>query len=439
MIQPIFWTNLNGAPTNSFVGLFSKPTTATSEATANSVWPVDGVFRNLIIELDVAPGSGKSRTFMVRKNGADTGLTFTVSDLATSGQITGVDLSVAAGDRLCLRCTSSGAPSSVTNWRAIFEFESTNPGESGYSGNQGLSFNGSTRYDGVFLLSGHQSTSGSVSTIASAPGTITAIYAAATSAPSAGQGATLTIFKNGVKQDGTGGTVNTTTVIHGAASGSGTFSLPVAAGDELYLEIVWSASAGTIAWSFGVRFVADTDGDSQLVGHRMGSSLTADRFYPVRNYVAGSGAASESGLQLLHVVGITGFTLGNLCFKSSAVPGSGKTRTIALRKNAADAGPTVTLGAADQSGIDPSGAAFATGDEFCMRNAGTGALASHELKWALTMSTATDPAPTTYEYEGDIPIEVGLGSSSEGPAAAEAGLLIEMCFGGSYRQLLREL
>jgi hypothetical protein len=54
-----------------------------------------------------------------------------------------------------------------------------------------------------------------------------------------------------------------------------------------------------------------------------------------------------------------------------------------------------------------------------------------ELTW-------TAPS-TAYVYSGEIAIAVGLGSSSEGPEAAEAGLLIEMCFGGSYRRLLREL
>lgn len=73
---------------------------------------------------------------------------------------------------------------------------------------------------------------------------------------------TYTIYKNGVKQDGTGGTVDTHVSIVGASAtaGNAAFSLPVAPGDTLTLEAVGANSPSVLSMSAcAIRFQATND------------------------------------------------------------------------------------------------------------------------------------------------------------------------------------
>ena len=63
------------------------------------------------VAVSTAPGVGKSRTFTVRKNAADTGLVVTISDNATSGNITGQSVPLSAlSDRWTIKAVPSGTP-----------------------------------------------------------------------------------------------------------------------------------------------------------------------------------------------------------------------------------------------------------------------------------------------------------------------------------------
>lgn len=72
--------------------------------------PRSGDLSNFYVALRTAPGSGKSRTFTMRRNGTSTIVVVTISDANT----TGVDISnfgpVNAGDAITIMSTSSGTP-----------------------------------------------------------------------------------------------------------------------------------------------------------------------------------------------------------------------------------------------------------------------------------------------------------------------------------------
>jgi hypothetical protein len=108
------------------------PTSA--EVHVESVWMVDGTFRNLRVEIDTAPGGGKSWVFVVRINGVDSAMTVTIADSATVGTDTSNDIAVSEGDVLTLKCTGSGTPAVSVIHKIAVEFEGDNAGESGYNG-----------------------------------------------------------------------------------------------------------------------------------------------------------------------------------------------------------------------------------------------------------------------------------------------------------------
>ena len=62
--------------------------------------PLYGTFKNAYIELTAAPGGSGSYTFKLRKNGANTSLTVTISGSATTGSDTSHSVSVVPGDLL---------------------------------------------------------------------------------------------------------------------------------------------------------------------------------------------------------------------------------------------------------------------------------------------------------------------------------------------------
>lgn len=68
----------------------------------------------MYVSITVAPGSGKSRAFTVRKNGSDTAVTCTVSDLATTANDTSHSVSFAAGDLLSISGVPASTPASAS-------------------------------------------------------------------------------------------------------------------------------------------------------------------------------------------------------------------------------------------------------------------------------------------------------------------------------------
>jgi hypothetical protein len=91
---------------------------------ANASFPMpSGTAGRLVVSLTVAPGAGGSATVTIRKNGASTGLTCTVADLATTCSNTTDAVAFASGDLLSILYTESGAAGS----RVRFGFEYKSP------------------------------------------------------------------------------------------------------------------------------------------------------------------------------------------------------------------------------------------------------------------------------------------------------------------------
>jgi hypothetical protein len=122
--QSVVCMNGNSGPSNTvtnyafpraaiFVG-FDAYSTSESVRQYHGAATASLVLSGMYVEMSVAPGSGKSRTFTLRKNGAGTSITVTISDAALSGNITGQSVSLAAGDTWSFECQASGTPASAS-------------------------------------------------------------------------------------------------------------------------------------------------------------------------------------------------------------------------------------------------------------------------------------------------------------------------------------
>lgn len=314
-----------------------------SEGPVNAVWPATGVLRNWIITLDTAPGAGTTHTFTLRKNGVDTAAVITIADTAVTGRYTASDISVTAGDVLTYSKVSTvGTPASFTFSAYSIEFEGSTAKESGYSTvATGNWVNTATRWLGTFVGGTINATSGdSVANVCPIAGTITALYCAL----NANVGASpknwlIQLYKNGVLQDGSGGTVDTRLNITGAGTSSGntTFSLSVSPGDLIYTEIVPTSTPSGSRGCVGIRFQATTDGQAVVASGGGTGNLSAGTAYQAPNtHAAALWQATEANAQAIG--GVSTFTLSNLYVRLITAPGaggSGKSFTLSLRNNSA--------------------------------------------------------------------------------------------------------
>jgi len=99
--------NYANAGTNRFLVPWGDTTTGTE---ANAAVPLPGgVAKRLVVNLTLAPGAGHSATITVRKNGANTPLTCTVTDTATTCANSANSVAFGDGDLLSILYTEINA------------------------------------------------------------------------------------------------------------------------------------------------------------------------------------------------------------------------------------------------------------------------------------------------------------------------------------------
>jgi len=92
-----------------------------AEGEVQQFLPTAGTVSNFYVILNTDPGNGKSYTFVVRKNGADTPVTCTISDTDTTGSDLTNSVSFAAGDYISIMVTPASRPTARSmRWTAEF-------------------------------------------------------------------------------------------------------------------------------------------------------------------------------------------------------------------------------------------------------------------------------------------------------------------------------
>lgn len=368
------------------------------ERRAKHPWCVDGVFKNLKVVLPTAPGSGKSVVFTLRKNGSNTGLTVTISNLATTATDSTNTVSVAPGDMLSLSMVGSGTPTTSAP-NVILEFHGTNAGESGH-GASGHTAN-SVVFNGNFgsALGSGAKWDGDASVVAVA-GAITGI-AAHVEDGSAGVGNQyeFSIIKNGVVQDGTGGTTDTRCIIaHPAQANNNTFSLAVTPGDLVSVRFGSPTFKQGPMW--GIRFHATTDHESNFCGSSLDSvpaSPAADHFAPCQGHEQNT-STTEADRRI--AVGVSDFGLNKLY----TVTGNVANHQVSLRKNGANTAVSLTHTNTAHSNTSAGQEVFTGSDVASINIAGLGSGFGRPYQWGLRQVTGSGLVTAiTSDTDSDFP------------------------------------
>lgn len=376
---------------SSIIDCYSNPANAfaweNTEANAQAPWPVAGVFRNLKVKFS----SAATETLTLRIGGVDTALTVSVAG-ATDGELSGVDVTVAAGDLVSLQLTG-GAPS-ITH--LSMEFEGDNVGESGYITSGGAPTTSSATFNALFRGSygGGGSDVLNFRNLVGIPGSVDSIYWNLSAAPGAGKSWTFTIYLNGVAQDGSGGTPDTrVTIADAATTGTASFTLALVALDQVSVEMSPTGTPAAAHANYGVGFTATIDGYSQFCGRTTSTLNTSQTTYGTPSFPGATGGWSLTESAVENAGGISSFRLKGLVVALSSSPGTGGdgfTFTGRVNEATPTGAPSVTIVDANDDGSDAVGLITVNStDTFALQCAPLVSPGGPSASWAFGMYVAS--------------------------------------------------
>jgi hypothetical protein len=292
----------------------------------------------------------------------------------------------------------ASTPTATTGVRWSLEFEGSTAKESGYGGPLGAFSSTTSRFGGVFTtLIIPQPTAAEAAQVVAAAGTLTRTDAWLSSSVTAGNGLTFYVVKNGVRQDGTGGTVNTGCAVIGPTTqAAATYSLPLAPGDTVALEWVVTGTFPSRSWAIGTAFTATTDGQSQVCGSSLNDAPAPGATEFPNAIGVGQVGAVETDFESRALPGVTTCQLSGLQARLTVAPGTGKSRQVEVRVAGASPGPTVTMSDAATSASDIVHTAVLVDgpDRWNLRTTPTAAPALAVLSWGLIQGPVTAAATT---------------------------------------------
>lgn len=357
------------------VALGKHFTAGLADIKARACIPVSGTLRNLRVRIGRGAPTG-TVTVTLMQNGLATSLESVVTSAAQQAQDTTHSVTLTAGDRLSWRVVSSGI--GVAWLQLSFEFEAAS-GEiaiHGWGGEQGT-ISSNTRYHGA-LYGGTDISWFSTTTqqdLVVVPGTIVALGVAVSDDPGA-HTRTLALVKNGVVQDGLGGTVDTALAISGTNTfGLKTFAVPVAIGDLLAIQHT-GGSTGADSLN-GITAFESSGGGWNQGAFQVGVATlsTGPQYWQPAGYNQTGGSTAVGGDQSSQAIeseheligGITPVYLSGLRAVLAVAPGSTAGLAVTLRKNQSTTVQEVTLTTSTDAASTAAGVIITAGDRFTIR------------------------------------------------------------------------
>lgn len=383
----------------------------------NIPWAVAGVFRDFFVRVEVAPGVGASWVGTVYKGtgtGApsSTGITITISDAALTAQSTSGNISISPGDYLRIQWVGSGSPASPVRVTYTCVFEPTTEGESGYCGYSADYFPtiGSGKgYTSPFWPTyttssrdrWNHETSGfgaalkeELATTIRTAGSLTGLYILTHPVIAAGS-YIFTLWKaleaspgTFVKQDGSGGTVDTrVTVGIGAQTGNSTFDLPLEVGDRVVLEVEASGTTTNIQCSWATRYKATNETESILGGWFADQLASADRWISPNGQAVSTTVSGDKAKYTGIAHPVESFDINNLFIRLDTpvgnTSGGSPTRIFTIHKNGSATSLVVTIGVGQSIGSATGAVTIDPGDTWQLVHTFTGTPTGNpQFEWA---------------------------------------------------------
>ncbi len=352
-----------------------------------------GTLSNLHIELSAAPGAGTSYIFTILKNDVATAITVTVADAATSGQDDVNTAAVVEGDYLCLRCVPSAGPPAAAYARWTSKFTGTNAKESAIFGVAASPSKVTARYFSPSSSYRYaSSTQNNVCQVDSPPGKIRDLIVKLSNAPGSGS-YTLTLYVNAVIS------TLTVSIADPNTTGSDTVNeVAVVAGDRLEMKFVPIGSPANVitTTSWGMTFVATTDGESPVLGGvDVAPSTAADNFNFLQDSTGSPWNATEANRHQMSLAQ----RLKNLYVWLNTAPGAGKSYTFTVMKNGVATTLVATVSEASQTGNDITHTVTVlVDDDLSLKSAPSGTPAASYIHWGLVGYPTGAPPPAAAAF-----------------------------------------
>ncbi len=306
-----------------------------------------GTIRSLRIDLDTAPGVGKTRTFTVLRNGNATGLTVTISGDTDVTATISVDQAFYKYDRLCIQNFQTGSPGTVPMSYCI-EVESDDQQASVYGSgvsDAGLG-TGEVRYQGpLFTIASWENPAAHRENLVASAGNLTEYLIRLPYGMQRGDNIfDFVVFKDGIAQDGSGGTIDTRLQIiyNNGTPGSAydpnptiraQFSLPVIVGTLLKVRCTLTSnlSSNIIRPAMAARIEANIPGEYTIGGGARPLHTSDERWMPA----PANDQESVTETDWPIVIGPTtqAFSVQGIVARLGVAPGGSASWTISNRLN----------------------------------------------------------------------------------------------------------
>ncbi len=333
----------------------------TTEPRFAGIVSTDGILKNLRVKLTTgAPGAGTHYDITLLVNGAPAALTVEVADAATTGDDMVNEIDIVPGDTVSMQCAPDSNPTGRYVYFSVV-FEGDNANESLILGGSiSTLLNDTTEFTQIMQVGGSWiATENGKRQVIPTAGTITNLYVKLSIAPGTDPDAyRFTVRLNGA----TVAQSSIVTITADATTGNDVaHNLVVAAGDvpTLMVEPLNSPSATpTVNW--GMTFIADTDGESIVLGGTIDDLNDTATEYNVPTGSGNSGWSTESFRRQMGQA----CTIKKLYMLLSGSPGAGNKYTFTLRVEAADSNVVAEVAEAATTGNSGALEDTVANDEF---------------------------------------------------------------------------
>lgn len=387
-----------------------------TEAARQSRWGQTSTVVGLFIALSAAPGGSASRTFTFRVNGGATAVTCVVSGASTTASDVTHTAALVADDLICLQEVGANTPA-ASDCRIGVLFDHDSDDVSCFPLLAAAA--SAPRWLDPFNPVVWNLTEGNAVNIVGIAGAVTTFDIDLSAAPGVGNSRTYYLVKNGVNQDGGGGTPDTRIAIADAATtGTWTGTVSCASGDTVYLESALAGDPAAATFRGYVLFTSSVPGRTFVAFSSTNSNLydSVDTFVgcaETNNTTAGWETEANSDLVCPGAL----YSLG-LVVHIEEGPGTGNSYLATVRRGGADTTAAVTLADAAVLATTNTVVALSAGDRFCLRVTPDSTPTVTGVHWALGLSETND--------DGGI----GTGPGRPGYPAWQAGPTMVASSGG---------
>jgi len=350
-----------------------------AQAVRRQIIPGNGIAHSLKVFLSAAPGGGGAYVFTLRVQNAATAVAVTITDPATSAEITTTEAALVAGDRWNLECAPSGSPTATPTAQWSFIVEDTDDVNrcwitGGHNNTMSPLLNEKNSVAGgdtwATVLAGFNGRRAPVPI----SGTVRNLFVQLSAAPGAGTNFVISL------QLGAAALLSVT--ISGTnTSGSDTGSSTVSVGDNIRMDSN-PTNTPTARYAFwGFCFEPDEPYKYPVFGES--TDFPANGEYNSLFSAGELWTATETSVRTRVKMGI----MSNFAITSGTAPGSGQSTSITLVVNGVD---TITVTLSDTATVATNSTDYVEvqdDDEVSIKATLSGGTSTTDLGWSIAYFT----------------------------------------------------